>query len=286
MKWAIPAKTFLVGEYAALFDGPALVLTTQPCFEISLTPSPGLSGIHPESPAGRWWFQQPTHQVGLEWFDPYQGRGGLGASSAQFLGAYLASAYLHQCPIIQEDLLQAYHQAAWQSRGLSPSGYDVISQSMYGCVYLNRQQQIYQSFTWPFSDISFILLHTGNKLATHQHLQELSQINHVDLLFNICESAHQALIYANSEQFVSAINAYYQQLLMMSLVAPHTIAAVKALQQQDDVLAAKGCGALGADVILVIVPKLSLNEMTNRLTASGWRVICQDALTSCDQSFE
>ena len=51
--WSIPAKTFLVGEYAALKEQSAILLTTTPCFELRLTSQPGLHGIHPQSPAGR-----------------------------------------------------------------------------------------------------------------------------------------------------------------------------------------------------------------------------------------
>ena len=36
MKWRIPAKTFLLGEYAAVAGESAIVLTTSPCFELSL----------------------------------------------------------------------------------------------------------------------------------------------------------------------------------------------------------------------------------------------------------
>ena len=49
--WTIPAKTFLMGEYAALAGESALLLTTTPHFELSLTDNPGLHGIHPDSPA-------------------------------------------------------------------------------------------------------------------------------------------------------------------------------------------------------------------------------------------
>nr|WP_256594408.1 hypothetical protein [Legionella pneumophila] len=55
MKWQIPAKTFLLGEYAAIAGEPAILLTTSPCFTLTLTENAKLEGIHPESPAGLWW---------------------------------------------------------------------------------------------------------------------------------------------------------------------------------------------------------------------------------------
>lgn len=100
MKWLIPAKTFLLGEYAALAGASAILLTTYPCFELTLTSKNNqLSEIHPKSPAGVWWQQQHLDH-GLIWNDPYTERGGLGASSAQFLASYLASCFLKKINLI------------------------------------------------------------------------------------------------------------------------------------------------------------------------------------------
>src|SRR5262245_43666850 len=94
MKWCIPAKTFLLGEYAAVAGSSAIVLTTSPCFELSLVNSATIQNIHSDSPAGRWWTSQRMTEQGLIWYDPYQEKGGLGASSAQFLAVYLARCHL------------------------------------------------------------------------------------------------------------------------------------------------------------------------------------------------
>lgn len=161
MKWSIPAKTFLLGEYAAVMEESAIVLTTSPCFELSLNHHAELSGIHPESPAGQLWQRKKQGDYGLSWFDPYQGRGGLGASSAQFIGAYLAcSNSLHASPSA-DDLLNAYFEYAWNGEGLRPSGYDVLAQAKHGCVYINRRKHIIECYQWAFADIGFILLHSG-----------------------------------------------------------------------------------------------------------------------------
>ncbi|MDP3705166.1 MAG: hypothetical protein Q8R24_04560 [Legionellaceae bacterium] len=286
MKWTIPAKTFLVGEYVALSGGPAIVLTTSPCFEITLTDHAGLQGIHPESPAGRWWAQHDIQHAGLEWHDPYQGCGGMGASSAQFLGAYYASQYVESVivstsspeqrsnslikqAIDQDKMLDAYFQVAWQGVGVSPSGYDVLAQSMFGCVYLNRQKASYQTYVWPFQDLAFILIHTGEKLITHHHLHDLNRLDGIDVLEGIVESARMAFDQNNSTQLVAAVRAYHEQLLVMNLVAAHSVQAIELLKQQQDILAVKGCGALGADVLLLLVPALSLAQQVQKLSDRG-----------------
>ena len=277
MKWSIPAKTFLLGEYAAIAGAPALVLTTSPCFELTLLDKPGLFGIHAESPAGRWWLAQDHTKAGLQWYDPYQGRGGMGASSAQFLGAYLASMHLQKKHVYQQAMLDAYLHHAGHEKGVQPSGYDVLAQSLSGCVYIDRQHNLCQSFAWPFQDIAFILLHTGQKLATHIHLQAMSLPSQLQPLVSIVEKAKKAFELADSQGIVDAVNAYYQQLAEMQLIAENTLQQVDRFKKQADVLAVKGCGAMGADVLLLLVPTKKQTSIQEQLSSSGWTILATSA---------
>lgn len=272
MKWRIPAKTFLLGEYAAVAGASAIVLTTSPCFELSFSKDGKMQGIHPDSPAGQWAYHRMPAQ-GLLWHDPYQGKGGLGASSAQFLGAYLASCHLLHVTPNRKALLDAYYQSSWRGEGLKPSGYDVLAQSQNRCVYINRQNKIIQSYDWCFKDISFLLLHSGQKLATHYHLQRMTLPNAINQLSVIAESAKDAFEEINSEKLLDAVNAYQQQLANLNLVAPHSMQHLQAFKSQPDILAAKGCGALGADVLLLIVASDCLKAKMNNLAAEGWTIL-------------
>jgi mevalonate kinase len=277
MKWTIPAKTFLLGEYAALAGAPAIILTTKPCFEISLSEKEGLHGIHPESPAGRWWLKQGYVDAGLQWHDPYQGRGGMGASSAQFLGAYLATIHLQNKLFNAQAMLGAYLQCAWSGEGTPPSGYDVLAQSLQGCVYIHKETASCETYPWPFKDIAFLLLHTGQKLATHQHLQTITLPKHIHQLASIVENAKQAFMQADSELMVEAVNAYHQQLKQMNLVAEHSLHHIAMFKEQQDILAVKGCGALGADVVLLLVPTDKETTISRHLTDSGWNILATSA---------
>ncbi|WP_133139302.1 hypothetical protein [Legionella genomosp. 1] len=279
MKWSIPAKTFLIGEYAAVIGKSAIVLTTAPCFELRINSTEEIQGIHTESPAGKWWSRQKQAEAGLSWFDPYQGQGGLGASSAQFLGAYLASCYLQNISPTQENLLNAYFECAWNGKGLRPSGYDVLAQSNHHCVYINREQNILNSYTWPFPDIAFLLLHSGKKLATHHHLQDMTLPGAIHLLPSIVEQAKTAFEHKDSKSLTDAINTYHQRLSEMRLVAEHSRQQIMDLKADKSVLAAKGCGALGADVLLIVVAAEQLNEQKIKLANKGWIILaCTDHL--------
>ena len=273
MNLHLPAKTFLLGEYVALVGAPAIILTTSPCFELTLTKDDKLEGIHPDSPAGQWWTQHRIREQGLIWHDPYQGMGGLGASSAQFLGAYLASCHLLKVLPNQKVLLDAYYQCSWRGEGLKPSGYDLLAQSQHRCVYINREQDRMKAYDWCFKDISFLLLHSGQKLATHYHLKNMSLPNSLDQLSATVELAAQAFERVDSERLVQSVKTYAEQLANLGLVAPQSLEHISRFNSQPDVLAAKGCGALGADVLLLIVPSNCLKAKAKSLKDEGWTVL-------------
>ncbi|PJD93210.1 MAG: hypothetical protein CK424_03205 [Legionella sp.] len=275
MHLRIPAKTFLVGEYAALCGQPAIVLTTEPCFELKKIPTPGLHGIHPLSPAGRWWTHSARPDLGLQWYDPYHGCGGMGASSAQFLGVYQACAEHQGLTVEPEQLLQDYQRmAVTDSQRIIPSGYDVLAQLFQGCVYIHRQTTHYETCAWPFPDLGYLMIHTGKKLPTHDHLQALDLSPHtVAPLAKVVEQAKSAFDTHNSAELIAAVNAYHQLLTLNSWVAPHTQALIKQLQTETDVLAIKGCGAMGADVMLLLVKQSQVNDQKHDLAAKGWKVL-------------
>lgn len=264
MKWLLPAKTFLLGEYAAVDEASAIVLTTLPCFELTLNEEKRLQGIHPDSPAGLWWHQQKHKNHGLIWSDPYKGCGGLGASSAQFLGAYLASCYLkNKVPTVQE-MLNEYYQVSWTGTGLRPSGYDVLAQSQSACVFINKQKHLLKSYPWVFKDLSFILLHTGTKLATHNHLQDSTLPTQIEFLSTIVDEAQKGFEQGNSDLLISAINQYHQKLTELNLVAQHSLELIRKLKAYPEVKAIKGCGALGADVLLILTASKDLDSLTQK----------------------
>ncbi|RUQ96154.1 mevalonate kinase family protein [Legionella septentrionalis] len=273
MKWQIPAKTFLLGEYAALAGGPALLLTTEPCFAVNLTYAGNTDGVHVLSPAGVWWAKNAPENAGLSWHDPYHGRGGMGASSAQFLGVYLACQTVQKKELGHQHLLEAYLSCAWQGQGLPPSGYDVLAQSMQGCVYIHKQQGICESLPWVFADLSFVLLHTGKKLATHEHLQQSRRFLHVEELASIVCLAREAFACKDSGRLIDAVKQYHQQLAKFNLVSQHSLQLLQILNKYPQVAAAKGCGALGADVLLLLVPAEKLSSFCNVLQQDEWPIL-------------
>lgn len=274
MKWCIPAKTFLIGEYAAIAGEGAILLTTSPCFELTLVKDQGIDSIHPNSPAGKWWnAQSHTNKFGLKWYDPYKGKGGLGASSAQFIGAYLASCYIKQISADKDTLLDAYYQVAWNEKGLKPSGYDVLAQLHKGCVYIHKQQSLLEIFNWPFRTLSFLLVHTGAKLATHEHLQTATLTSDIERLAFIVQQAKEAIDEQEEEAFIEAISAYHKKLEALGLVSKNTLKEIEILNGFLSLEAIKGCGAMGADVVLLVMKTEDLEQQANTLKERGYHLL-------------
>jgi mevalonate kinase len=276
MKWQIPAKTFLLGEYAALAGGSAILLTTKPYFELSLTETPDLDGIHPESPAGILWQKNHHPERGLSWFDPYKNCGGLGASSAQFLGSYLAQCSLNQTKPKLNDMLTSYYETSWSGSGLRPSGYDVIAQSQQACVYINQQNRTVKSYHWPFKDLSFFLIHTGMKLATHQHLKEATIPSEIGQLSFIVDQAKEAFEQQDSEQLIDSVNHYHKKLSELNRVAHHSQLLISQLAIYPEVLAIKGCGALGADILLLITARKHALTLRHQFQSQNYLLLATE----------
>jgi len=277
MKWLIPAKTFFLGEYVATLGKSAFILTTSPCFELSLVAKPGLNGIDPNSPAGKFWLECNHKNAGLVFSDPYQGIGGLGASSAQFLGAYFAHNYLKEKKVEVKELLDSYLHFAWNGKGVRPSGYDLLAQSMQEVVYIANHGTISHQFNWPFKEVAFLLIHTGNKLATHHHLQSLELTNNLDKLGDLVDLAKKAFEEQDAKLIIKAVNQYHQELMLMNLVAEQSLKIISTFKEDPNILAVKGCGAMGADVILLLVEPKKLRVIQPKLAQFGFNILATSA---------
>lgn len=273
MKIQIPAKTFLIGEYAVMHQAPGIVITTTPCFELSVDSNKPFNhpGIHPQSPAGLWLAAQPRTEAEFHFMDPYLGQGGLGASSAQFIAVFKAYRQLNNQAWDKNELLKAYYQFAWNGQGMRPSGYDVWAQLHEGCVY--RDSDTTHSYNWPFKELDFLLLRTGHKLATHTHLQQHCHTPCIDALTHLSLEARRAFDTKQAELLLQSVNGYHRILTHDKLCTLHSQNIIEACMEQSGILAAKGCGAMGADIILLLIDTEKKDSLSQWLVTKPWPLI-------------
>jgi len=256
MKFSCLSKTFVIGEYAVLQAGSAIIALSEPAFTLTLEQGESNCPFPKDSPAYRFYERNAAtfNHYHLTFTDPYEGRGGFGASSAQFLLLYRAYITL-QDPNAELDyasLHQAYLDAAWDGQGTPPSGADVIAQTLnapFALVTQNPWQAI--PLTWPFKDMTYHIEHTTNKVKTHEHLRTKPNVA-ANQLHTIIERATGAWQSSDSQAFADAINAYAECLKQQGLQTEASQTLCQQILAKPSVCAVKGCGALGADVLFIV----------------------------------
>ena len=251
---SFPGKTFLIGEYAVLENSSAILVNTKPRFYFFITSGECVNFFHPESPAGQWLNKYP--QVGqsyhIESWDPYSGKGGLGLSSAQFNLVYLLWWILKGESPEKINLLKMWENyRSLEFSGQKPSGVDIISQWV-GKLCLFAPNPFYTcSIQWPFSDLDFFLIRTGIKLNTWEHLNQMQKGTHFSHLSDLAGKAFTYIKNSNKEAFVATLIEYANCLEQQNLVHQKTLFFLNELKKIKLIVAAKGCGALGAEVIAI-----------------------------------
>lgn len=254
-----PGKTFLAGEYLAMDGGLALMGMTEPRFELRVRPGAGgLVGISSTSPAGKFCAREKEFfkNFDLEFVDPHEGRGGWGASTAQYLMAF---AFKNCAPdemldVDLKDLLENYRQDAWDGTGRAPSGADLVGQLKGSLTFFERNAGMTSQSAWPFENLEPYLLKTGVKLPTHEHLKVLAEADFSALVSPMTQ-IRDAWKIRDEGLFVDGIKSFGRELARKGLIAETTLDVLHDLAWMSGVKAAKGCGAMGADVVFILIEK-------------------------------
>lgn len=287
LTFSVPGKTFLVGEYLALDGGPSLILATEPRFVLraSRRRSFEQNPSHPfafSSPAERLFRRHEASFDGwsFKFEDPYEGAGGLGASSAQFLLLYSWLLDVRVGELAAFDwrrLLEEYRLCSWNGEGRPPSGADVVAQAVGGVCEFDGRESAARRLEWRFARLSFTLLRTGVKLATHEHLKNVAPAPR-ELLHSTVEEGQRAFTEGNEDALVAAVDRYARILATAGLTAESTLGLLEVLKTEvKAVRAAKGCGAMGADVILVLHDRRHAAEIQDWARTKGLAICGAEA---------
>lgn len=276
----IYSKHFFVGEYAVLAGGWILGLGTNPSFRFEGSDEGPILNFHSQSPAGKFCAQHNPPLRG-EFFDPFEASGvsgGAGRSTAEFLAAYAArnrneDLWGKGSGVSPETVWQAWqvYRDLHTGESVRPSGADLIVQMLgQGFVWICPEQRVYKQTQWPFPDLQFELVKTNLKIPTHEHLADLRgllQKNAFQSLVGI--SLQIKTVWEDASRinpldtslaskadlrstFVSLMKSYRTELKSLGLEHPQTTKLLEQYEGKRRVLAGKGCGALGADYILLL----------------------------------
>lgn len=254
MLFECSSKSFLLGEYLALRGGPCLLVATEPRFELHINKKgKGNNIFHPASPAGRLWdlHKELTKNWSASFNSPFGA--GVGASSAEFLllhSAIQVNRTLSHEAQHEPDLMLILKDFSEMSE-VKASGADLVAQLKGGVTLFERNLGKIRQQPWGFQDLSFLFFSTGVKVPTHEHLASLGSWSDT-ALSEAVEKGVSGWLYSNPEAFASAVNATRRELQALGFEAPTTTAILAELQRDSRIVAAKGCGALGADTVLLL----------------------------------
>ncbi len=269
-----------------------MLMNTRPRFELRVnTRGSGLvGGLSPNSPAGQWIRQNKLlfAKVDIDFLDPHSQAGGFGASSAQYLLTNILSQILKSpgdrkdFPI--EPIWRAYRNIETVSdEGLRPSGADIVGQFVGGLCGFQMEPFQAKGFRWPFPDHDVLLIQTGRKTTTHEHLRGLKRMNTEELAW-IYARAMETMAAGDAQAFFDSVNDYYAELLEMGLVTESTQVLVTSLLSRPFVRAAKGCGAMGSDVVAAFIAKESRPVVEKLIRELGYEVAAD--VEQMDQGFQ
>lgn len=287
IQFKVPAKTFLLGEYLALEGGPSLVLTHEPNFNVTLQETP--TQYHPDSPAGRWLALAPKNQSmqrRLKFFpkveDPFKKTGGFGSSTAEFIGAYLSTwASETETANLPKNFnlfdFDQNGQAGFDKEVLSrvslkklmgayidsvdrASGADLLAQLIGGVSYWVPFEQKLQRLSMVLPNLSVAVLQLGKVANTYSSLRDFKGLTKHDrkALETIVEEAVEALKHREENWLCACINRWADHTATLGLVTEKTIALRRELLSIPGVFAAKGCGAMGADTVVVFASQQAI----------------------------
>ncbi len=276
---SVGSKVFLFGEYQVLKTGKAFLTTLEPRFKLQIKQlqfnrgSGKVQGIPEGSPADRFLKKESLFFSAwdLVFIDPHLGAGGFGASTAQFAlvhGFKEAHSSINTQAEVRMDLRklhQDYLSAAFLQSGVQPSGADILAQVQGGLVEVDFKSGKVQRHSWPFTSHQFLFFATGNKLATHTHLSALSSDLNMEDLETLYNQTFESFNQQNIIHFAESLNQYQMGLKQKGWLSDATQKSLNELGSMDGVLAAKGCGAMGNDVIAVLV----LNKDQELVKAKG-----------------
>ena len=270
-KVSIPGKVFLMGEYAVLKGAPAWVASIQPRFEWSKsqrTPLDDSFFPHPQSPAGRYLDSLGLWTKTGGWYDPFDGLGGFGGSTAEFLAALFSRVDL---PVDTKECHRLYQSFSKTDDGYIPSGADLIAQKVGGIVQvqnINTNQDIeFQNVTLPAGAhwLVFSASHLpGRKTKTHSHLASKMKFD-LEPLIGILNEFDSALSRQDPTAMGKLMIRYSEALNHMGLENPDTEADRMELCKHPDVLGVKGCGANLSDAVLVLLKSVDHEEQVVQL---------------------
>ncbi len=281
-KITVASKTFFVGEYAVLEHFSGIVLSTSPRFELtcervgenieggslqlncSLGGERALSRLISKN-------EELLNPYNINFIDPHNRCGGFGASSARFLMLARLIKELKGEKFCIFETIRLFQDLGFDENNqnsLKPSGADIATQFVGGVGILNQDEQgekAVTSINWVFDELRCLIFKTSCKVDTGRHLEGLNSsfatCGAISPLRALVQTGVQAFFEKKSTDIIDVVNEYSNVMNKIGLTHDYTNNLLSQMRGHDVVLAVKGCGAMAADVVIVLCKVGNENEV-------------------------
>ena len=158
------------------------------------------------------------------------------------------------------------------------SGADLVSQIAGGIAVWDGRIDEMRRFSWPFPDLALTIILTGKKMPSHSHLSGLEPLQ-ADVRTEMgswVEEAVQAFALEDADRLTASVRGVGKVLEENGRLAEHSKALLDQLGHFSGVRAAKGCGAMGSDVIAVLHDRSAKLEIDEFCKTNGLKQAAGD----------
>lgn len=260
-----------------MFNGKGILLLTPFEFRLCLSSSDTfhISGIKENSPTYNFFKKhfEIFKNFSIDFYDPYKSQeflqkisknfsyeGGFGSSSAAFALIYKAYLEITKCEFCLDKYYEDFLESSKAKDTIyKPSGADICSQYANNHIIFDGRRKTFENIKLNLKNFGIAIFKTGVKVNTHEHIIRLNSIDPSKLNFFANKAIEAILELKNQENqnfliknLADSINNFYNEAQKLGIVIESTKKWIDVLMTIDGVLAAKGCGALFADSIVLL----------------------------------
>ena len=199
-------------------------------------------------------------------FTPY---GGFGKSTAEYLSAEIKIGNTNKLKNF-EKLRSEYIEISQQS-GAEVSGLDLAIQYFGHVTHYDSQTQQYTSNDWAYPEYDFLLVSTGTKVKTHEHIQTLSKKDLLELI-PVSEHVIASYLKSNINEFIVGLKTWSKHLEQLGYLTQQSSELKSTLESHPDILCVKPCGAMGADVLFVLCDKEKTKNVQKKISELNLKI--------------
>lgn len=119
----------------------------------------------------------------------------------------------------------------------------------------------------------FVLVRTGQKIKTHEHLAALDEIPLLPKLSEITRAGRDAFLASDWQALGYALNQYQDELSAQGWLVDSSRDLLQQLRVLPGCLGGKACGALGADALLLVFEEGALSEARAACRKAGLTLV-------------